>query len=226
MRVTTSKTVTSEYLAQACRGVEGLCTLSSGGQRGRICLARGTVPCSVLFVGEAPGISEDTSGRVFDGPAGKLLDQIIERSLPKEITYALTNLVACFPRDAKSRGDNEPERSEILECRPRIVEFVNLARPRLIVRVGKLSTQYLNFDTTVPFVDIDHPAYIIRMPLAQQQMAVQKCIVQLRTALEDHVLVEGKEFTEWETSNASSKTPREHLRDLYSDAEKSSKSDS
>jgi len=111
-------------------------------QRGNICLARGTLPAAVLFVGEAPGSSEDTLGLPFVGPAGQLLDQIIERALPTGTSYALTNLVACYPREAKSRGDNEPERGEILECRPRLIEFVNIARPKLIVLVGNLTDHY------------------------------------------------------------------------------------
>ena len=44
-------------------------------------LYRGKVPCHVLFVGEAPGQSEDSVGRPFEGPAGGKLDQIVERAL-------------------------------------------------------------------------------------------------------------------------------------------------
>jgi uracil-DNA glycosylase family 4 len=47
----------------------------------RVVLVRGSVPCDVLFIGEAPGQSEDVVGRPFVGPAGKLLDRIIEDAL-------------------------------------------------------------------------------------------------------------------------------------------------
>jgi DNA polymerase len=47
----------------------GLCR-----QRYRICLGRGTVPCDVLFIGEAPGAVENAQGLPFVGPAGQLLD--------------------------------------------------------------------------------------------------------------------------------------------------------
>ena len=39
---------------------------------------RGSIPFNVLFVGEAPGESEDVLGFPFVGPAGKLLDHIIK----------------------------------------------------------------------------------------------------------------------------------------------------
>lgn len=186
-------------------------------QRDRICLARGVVPCDVLFIGEAPGASEDAIGQPFVGPAGRLLDQIIERSMYLTATHALTNLVCCFPREAKERGENEPEHNEILACRPRLIEFVNIAQPRLIVCVGSLAAEYINHHDSVPCVDIVHPAAILRMPLAQKQMAAQKTIVVLRRAVEDMLQSGRTQFTNWGNGHASSKsqTPREQLRADY-----------
>lgn len=56
-----------------------LCPLSQG--RTRVVLSRGKVPCDVLFVGEAPGRSEDVVGQPFVGPAGQLFDKIVERAV-------------------------------------------------------------------------------------------------------------------------------------------------
>lgn len=165
-----------------------------GCQRDRIVLARGTVPCDVLFIGEAPGASEDSLGQPFVGPAGKCLDGIIEQSLPQGVTWAMTNLVACFPREAKSVGINEPTYNEIRACRLRLVEFINLCRPRLIVRVGLLATANVSY-TGAHFIDIVHPAAILRMPLAQKQMAAQKSIVVLRSAIDDMVQQNYPNFT-------------------------------
>lgn len=177
-------------------------------QRHTVVLARGTVPCDILFVGEAPGASEDASGLPFVGKAGLVLDNDVEdkpgtiqRALPShiewnekrnanvwvvEMPYALTNLVACMPREAKMLGINEPSYDEILACRPRLAEFVCIARPRLIVRVGRLAEVMVNY-TGAKFVDIVHPAAILRMPLAQRQMAAQKSVVVLRNAVADMV---------------------------------------
>lgn len=185
-----------------------------GGQRDRICLARGTIPCDVLFIGEAPGMSEDAVGQPFVGPAGVLLDQIIDRAVPPEFACALTNLVCCFPREAKQTDDHQPKSSEIQACEPRLVQFVNIVRPRLIVCVGRLSTEWVDHNDTVPCVDIDHPAFILRMPLAQRQMAVQRCIVRVRCALED-ALAANKQFTKWENGGHAEETTRQRLRRGY-----------
>lgn len=178
-----------------------------GAQRDRICLGRGVIPAEIVFIGEAPGVSEDALGLPFKGPAGALLDQIIERALPSNTRFALTNLVACFPRIAKEAGDNEPDPREIEACRPRLREFVRLCHPRLIVLVGQLAKWQVagqndfaltrdEIDNGLPwlkpgkfieFCDIVHPAAILRMPLAQKQMAVQRAIVLIRRAFEDMI---------------------------------------
>lgn len=198
-----------------------------GQQRHNICLTRSDwpsgqprpnlrLPCDIVLVGEAPGMSEDTAGLPFVGPAGEhpayglnyILDQALYGFPPPELTYAITNLVLCYPREAKSRGDNEPERGEILECRTRLVEFMNLAQPRLIVRVGNLVSRYMNFDNTVPMVDIVHPAHILRptMALAQKGMATDKSIVTIRSAVEDVLQLPRTKWQQWGKDHGDSFT--------------------
>lgn len=187
-----------------------LCPLCD--QRSNIVLARGQVPCDVVFVGEAPGASEDALGQPFVGPAGNLLDNdsaerpgIIQRGLPSHLEWcdvrgankwvldlrcAFTNIVACYPREAKERGDNEPEIAEIKACRPRLHEFITLAAPRLVVCVGSLASDWIGHDAYgkvmgADVVSIMHPAHILaRLPMVQKHYAVQKCVVTIRSAVE------------------------------------------
>lgn len=166
-----------------------LCT-----QRDKIVLARGVVPCDVLFIGEAPGVSEDSSGLPFDGPAGCILDAIVaavRASTKATFTDAYTNLVCCFPLEAKKTTDHRPDEEEIKECSPRLQEFVEIAMPRLIVTVGTLSDDWspitagaggLPYD--VAWATVVHPASITRMPAAQKDMAIRKCVVVIRDAIE------------------------------------------
>lgn len=206
-------------------------------QRSQTCIARSEwpqgqdrpnlrLPCHVLLVGEAPGMSEDVGGYPFVGPAGDLLNSIIDRAFApwsapgkEPVTFAMTNLVLCFPRQAKESGENEPERGEILECRSRLVEFVNLARPRMIVRLGKLCRQYLNFDTTVPYCDVDHPAYIVRMKAAQKASNAQRCAVIMRNAWQDVLQSPKRPWKQWGADHAEGTTSyRQHLRQVYGGA--------
>ncbi len=201
-----------------------LCPLCE--QRDRICLARGAVPCDVLFIGEAPGASEDARGIPFDGPAGKRLDWIIERALEQwtapgpdhyDIVCAWTNLVACFPAEAKARGDNEPEQGEILACRSRLDEFINVAQPRLIVCVGLLAAGYVSHTDVVPCVDIIHPAATFKMKAVQAQQALQHATIKLRNAVEDMLQKPRTYWSKWGVKYAR-KSKREQIADAYESA--------
>jgi len=49
------------------------------------------------LIGESPGVSEDTIGIPFTGPAGHLLDQMITRAWDGQFDYCVTNVVGCLP---------------------------------------------------------------------------------------------------------------------------------
>jgi len=82
--------------------------------RNRVVLARGRVPAEVVFVGEAPGASENVIGRPFVGPAGHLLDYVITQGLgPDFRSYAITNLVGCFPALSPPQVVHDPRSSDV-----------------------------------------------------------------------------------------------------------------
>lgn len=158
----------------------------------RLVFARGRIPCDVLFIGEAPGESENVIGRPFLGPAGKLLDHIVNKSLPAGITSAFTNLVCCIPREEdSSKKATEPPDEAILDCQPRLAEFIEIANPRLIVCVGALARDYLDpqyrhgvkLHRKTPIMDIKHPSAILRASVVHKGMMVQQCIVSIRNAV-------------------------------------------
>lgn len=175
------------------------CELHKG--RKRVVLAGGILPAPILFIGEGPGASEDVIGRPFCGPAGKMLHHIIERSLDAQYDYALTNLVACIPKDEHGTKTHEPSLNQIKACSDRLVEIVQLAQPRLIVLLGKLAKKHVGGqaqfssekDHGLPwlpegryleFVELIHPAAILRLDVSQSSLAIQRCIVTLSDALE------------------------------------------
>ena len=171
------------------------CLLCGG--RSKVVLARGRIPCDILFVGESPGESEDSLGLPFIGPAGKLLDRIVSEAIEgREVRIAFTNLVCCIPRDEDGGKTAEPPPEAIEACALRLEEFVALAKPRLIVCVGRLSRnwimgmpnkgkRYLLLDYQGPLVEIVHPAAILRANISQRDLAVQKTVITLREAAEE-----------------------------------------
>src|SRR5260370_28208053 len=97
--------------------------------RSRTVFCRGQLPCDLLFVGEAPGPSEDSTGLPFDGPAGRLLDNIIAQvwvllsSPPMRVAF--TNLVLCIPLEEEGSAKfSEPPDECVEACKPRLSEFI------------------------------------------------------------------------------------------------------
>ena len=162
----------------------------------QVVFARGRVPADVLFAGEAPGASEDALGKPFVGPAGKLLDHIIERAFRNHAsrTYCLTNLVGCIPFDENGVKTEEPDPDDILACSGRLLEFVRIVQPKLIVCVGSLpekwiigtkGKRHILAEYECARIPITHPAAVLRMNIAAQGLAVQRCVVNISNALED-----------------------------------------
>lgn len=140
----------------ACEACPSLCQ-----SRTSVVLARGELPCEVLFVGEGPGEREDELGVPFCGPSGTLLNVWVSAALA-ERTYAITNVVACRP--ATPEGANRPPtRWEVDACRPRLLEFVlNCAKPKVIVALGRIARDNMPRWGGLPVCSLYHPAYVLR----------------------------------------------------------------
>lgn len=171
--------------------------------RKRVVLYRGQLPCDVLFVGEAPGRSEDLIGLPFVGEAGRLLDRIIAdafESLPKVGPYqiqmggeqvyftdfrriAFTNIVCCLPTtDGEPRA---PNKGEAEACRGRLMEFVELSSPRLVVLVGQVAERFYPIRRLEECAvqTMIHPAAILRQDPKQQTLSYKRCVLSLSRAL-------------------------------------------
>lgn len=164
-----------------------LCPLHS--KATKIVLGRGTVPSDILFIGEAPGQSEDVIGQPFVGPAGHLLDHIIEVASKdyledgNELSISFTNLIGCIPLDEENDKVSEPPKDSIKKCSGRLLEFIDLASPKLIVLVGKLAAKWSPTSDEWATIEIMHPAAILRLDQSQQGLAIQRTVFQIKDAI-------------------------------------------
>lgn len=159
------------------------CTLHLS--RSKMVYYRGKIPADILFCGEAPWISEDASGIPFDGKAGELLDEIIGIAVPTDLRWAATNVVCCKPPRTEDGSPGKPDQQEILACRPRLMEFIGIVKPRLIVAVGDISHKHLPTLTEgIERVSIVHPAAILRADKIQKDSMVKRATVTLANAVQ------------------------------------------
>lgn len=99
----------------------------------------------IMLVGEQPGDQEDLAGTPFVGPAGQVLDRLLERAgLARETVY-LTNAVKHFkwePR-GKRRIHEKPRVTEMRACRPWLDAELSAVSPRVIVCLGATAATFL-----------------------------------------------------------------------------------
>lgn len=125
-----------EKLEEDCRKCEK-CSLCSG--RTNLVFGYGNRNAEVMFIGEGPGEQEDLQGKPFVGRSGKLLDKYLEYiGLDREKNIFIGNMVKCRPPQNR---DPKPEEQEI--CLFWLREQVRLIRPKIIVCLGRISSQKL-----------------------------------------------------------------------------------
>ena len=125
-----------------------------------------------LCVGEAPGVEEDIRGEPFIGPAGKLLDNMLEAiNLKRGKNIYIANIVKCRPP-----GNRNPDNIEIKQCEPFLTRQIELIKPKLIIALGKVAAQNLLGTSAtisslrgklheysgIPLIVTYHPAYLLR----------------------------------------------------------------
>lgn len=130
-----SRFATLEELAGFCQNCRQ-CGLRQG-CRG-VVFGEGDPSARIMFVGEGPGQMEDELGRPFVGPAGQLLDRILQAAGFARADVYIANIVKCRPP-----GNRLPLPDEVKACLPHLEDQIRLIQPAAIVCLGALATQTL-----------------------------------------------------------------------------------
>jgi DNA polymerase len=179
-RALSAGAATLEALAERMAGFD-LCDLRKGARN--FVFADGDPRARVMIVGEAPGREEDLEGRPFVGPAGQLLDRMLEaigmsRSHPAaESAVYITNVLPWRPP-----ANRTPDATEIAMFLPFLERHVTLADPEMIVIMGNTPLRALLGRDGItrirgqwqevlgrPALPMYHPAYLLRMPEAKRE---------------------------------------------------------
>ena len=133
----------------------------------------GSPTAELLCIGEAPGATEDETGRPFVGQAGKLLTDILLAIKLRREEVFIANVMKHRPP-----GNRNPTPDEITACSPYLLRQVELIRPKVILALGTFAAQTL-LDTKVaigklrgamhwyhgtPLIATYHPAALLRNP--------------------------------------------------------------
>jgi DNA polymerase len=131
-----------------------------------------------VFIGEAPGEEEDRQGQPFVGPAGQLLDKMIDAMGFSRDEVYVANIVKCRPPD-----NRKPDASEMAKCRPFLEAQLAALKPECVVALGataltglfgpnegitKARGRFRTFGGDTLVMPTYHPADLLRVPSAKK----------------------------------------------------------
>ncbi len=92
---------------------------------------KGNSKAEILFIGEAPGRTEDEKGEPFVGSAGKILSEALEEAgLSRDNVY-ITNVVKCRPPNNRLPLVEEKD-----ACHEHLSKELGIIRPKIICILG------------------------------------------------------------------------------------------
>lgn len=106
--------------------------------RTRAVPGEGSLDAKIMFIGEAPGRSEDEAGRPFVGAAGKLLSELLQSINLRREDVFITNVVKCRPPE-----NRDPLEDEIHSCSYFTNSIIQLIQPSIIVTLGNHAGRYV-----------------------------------------------------------------------------------
>ncbi len=115
---------------RACRACE------LAGPRRHALPGEGDPKARLMLIAQAPGEREDREARMFCGPSGPILDDLLGAAGLERAALYMTNLVKChLPHNRR------PRQAEIDACAPLLGRELALVRPEVLVPLGYYATR-------------------------------------------------------------------------------------
>ncbi|MCD6117553.1 uracil-DNA glycosylase [bacterium] len=105
----------------------------------------GNLNTKLMLIAQAPGEKEDKEGKMFIGPSGKVLDELLRLADISRKKIYMTNLLKCMlPKCRK------PKQDEIEICGQYLNKEIKLINPKILVPLGYYATKYTFNEYGIP----------------------------------------------------------------------------
>jgi len=113
--------------------------------RTNVLCGEGKLNAKLMLIAQAPGEQEDRAGRMFIGPSGKVLDELLKSANLNREEFYMTNLIKCMlPKYRR------PKENEIEKCSQYLNKEIELVNPKVLVSLGYYATRYIFRRYTLP----------------------------------------------------------------------------
>ncbi len=112
------------------------CSLKNNSKK--IVLGDGNINSSIMLVGEAPDLREDSTGLTFTGEVGTLLKKmLIAINIKKE------NIYSTYAINFRPPEDRKPTSIEIKRYSPFLQKHISIIKPKIIILMGSTAMESL-----------------------------------------------------------------------------------
>jgi len=152
-------------------------------QRQHTVFGTGNPNAQLMFVGEAPGRTEDALGTPFVGVAGDFLNALLHHLGVERSGVYIANVLCCRPDSVQ--GNRPPLRSEMFDCLPFLFAQIETVKPKVICALGSTAIDAFDIEEQIseavgrlyywrriPVVPTWHPAYVLRNPTVEVRRGI------------------------------------------------------
>lgn len=113
-------------------------------QATQLVMGDGNPDADIVFIGEAPGKSEDLQGKPFVGAAGKFLDEMLAEAGMERSDVYITNIVKYRPPN-----NRDPLPDEKAAFLPYLLRQLEIIDPKAVITLGRHSMEYFLPDAKI-----------------------------------------------------------------------------
>jgi DNA polymerase len=141
------------------KAMDKLNTVIKGCTRCRLCHTRtnvlvgeGNLQAQLMLIAQAPGEKEDRKDRMFIGPSGQVLDELLKEAGINRDEIYMTNLIKC-----KLPQNRRPKQDEIKACSRFLEEEILLIDSEVIAPLGYYATRYIlsRYQLPIPKIRVE-----------------------------------------------------------------------
>jgi len=146
----------------------------------------GNLNAKIMLIAQAPGEKEDQAGRMFIGPSGKVLDELLSTAGVNRRDLYITNLIKCMLPNYR-----KPKQDEIEACSGYLDMEIKLINPKVLVPLGYYATNHIFKKYSLPLpprrefhtvygtlfladdkkvLPLQHPATMLHNPYIRREM--------------------------------------------------------
>jgi uracil-DNA glycosylase family 4 len=105
--------------------------------RDKCVFAEGKNDAETMLIGLSPGKEENSTGKLFIGPSGDFLNELLQLAKIDRESLYITNIIKCHAPTYSIGKD------EVAACSPYLDKQIEIIKPKTIIPLGSIAVHYI-----------------------------------------------------------------------------------